>query len=247
MFSTHSRIKRIYHSPKDSIYTHRFFADLTSGYSFALGEKGENRNFFSFEPIGCLINELLKRQYRCYRSYEIEQIISGIAYALMAYGRAYLYIHPEYSIKQEDDGTKTQVLSSFEIGEIEGIIKKKTKESYLFCRIGFSSELEEIQITKNQLVLFNIKELGFPKSFFPRILRNLSHCDITAKSMDMITNHSDIYDFTYHSERKKLAELKALRRVGWSFGIEKLSNSYIMYKKIQQDELKVRFLDEVIN
>ena len=246
MFSDQSRIKRKYSSPKNSIYSHRFFNDLASGYSSFLGKKGENRDFFTFEPNGCKITKLLKGSHHYYSGYDIEQIISRIAYSLMAYGKAYFYFHPEYSTKKDDDGTMTKVLSSFEIGEIEGFIKKRTKEEYLFCRKGFNSEVKDIQMSKSQLVVFDIKELGFSKRFFPGILRKLSKCDITAKSTDMITNHSAVYDFVYHSERKKLAELRAIRKIGWSFGTEKLSDSYIMYKKIQEDELRIRFLEYVV-
>ena len=115
MFSDQSRLKRKYRSPKNSIYSHRFFNDLASGYSFFLGKKGENRDFLTFEPNGCKIKNLLKGRYHYYSSYDIEQIISRIAYRLMIYGKAYFYIHPEYSIKKADDGTTTQILSSFEI------------------------------------------------------------------------------------------------------------------------------------
>lgn len=246
MFSDQSRIKRKYPTFEYSIYSHRFLEDLASGYSFTFGKNGESRDFFSFEPNRCKIKNLLKKQYHYYSSYDIEQIISKIAYSLMAYGRAYFYIHPEYSIKEADDGTKAQVLSSFQIGEIEGIIKKKTKEEILFCRKGLNAEVNEIQMLKKQLVLFDIKELGYSKRFFPGILRRLSKCDITAKSMDMLTNHSDVYDFVHHFEKKKFKELKAIRKIGWSFGTEKLSDSYILYKKIQEDELKLHFLEYIV-
>ena len=91
MFSDQSRIKRKYPSFEDSIYYHRFFEDLASGYSFTFGKKGENRDFFSFEPNNCKIKNLLKGYCEYYSSYDIEQIISKIAYSLMAYGRAYLH------------------------------------------------------------------------------------------------------------------------------------------------------------
>lgn len=246
MFSDQSRIKRKYRSPKNSIYSHRFFNDLASGYSFFLGKKGENRDFFTLDPDGCKIKNLLKGRYHYYSSYDIEQIISRIAYSLMVYGKAYIYIHPEYSVKKADDGTTTQILSSFEIGEIMGFIKKKSKEEIVFCRKGFNSEVEDIQMSKKQLVILDIRELGFSKRYFPRVLKKLSKCDITAKSTDMITNHSDVYDFMYHSESKKLAELRAIRKIGWSFGTEKLSDSYIMYKKIQEDELRLHFLEYIV-
>lgn len=246
MFSVRSRINRKYRSPKDSIYAHRFFRDLSSGYSFTLGEKGENRDFFSFEPKDCRIVKLLK-SHRCFcSSYEMEQIINRIAYCLIAYGKAYLFIRPKYTIKQEDDKTETEVLSSFEIEEIEGIIKKKSKKDYLFSSRGFNGTVNDISMPKKQLIIFDIKDLGLSSKYFPSILKKLSRYDIAFNSTDMITNNADGYDFENHSNKNKLAELKASRHIGWSFGTEKLSDSYILFKKIQEDELKIRFLDYIV-
>ena len=164
----------------------------------------------------------------------------------MAYGRAYVYFQPEYSMKK-DDKTETQVLSSFKIVDIEGRIKKKSKIEYFFYRKGFNMEIKEIRMKKNQLVIFDIRELGFSKRYFTNISKKLSRCNIVTSSTDMITNHSDIYDYIFHSERIELAELKASRNTGWSLGTEKLSDSYFHYKKIQKDEIQIHFLEYIIN
>ena len=246
MFSIQSKIKRKYPSPEQSIYSHRFFSDLAFGYSITLGKKGDKWNFLSFEPNECRIKKLLTGQYHNYFSYDIEQIISRIAYKLMAYGKAYLFIHPEYSIKKAEDGTEIKMLSSVKIEEMEGYIKKKTKEEIVFYKKGLHDDVTGIQMQRNLLVIFDIKELGFSRKFFPGVLRKLSKCDVTSDNLDLILNHSDIYDFTYHSERNKIAELKALKGIGWSFGTEKLSDSYLLYKKIQAERLKIKFLKYIV-
>ena len=246
MFSVQRKIKQIYRTPKDSIYSHRFWGELASGYSHFFNNKGDTRDFFSFEPGGCKIEKLLKVQCCHCSSHNIEMIISKITYSLMAYGRAYIYFHPEYFVKKEDDGTKTQALSSFEIGEILGVIKKRTKEEIVFVKTNLNFETNEIHMLKKQLVIFDINELGFSKNHFTSLLKRLSKCDISLKSVDMMTNFPDMYDFEYHSERAKFEELKILRKIGWSFGNEGLSDSYILYKKIKLDELKLRFLEYIV-
>ena len=243
MSSENRKIKRKYRLPRNSIYSSRFFENLSSYYSLFSNEKRGSRDLFSFEPKECRINNLLKER----NSYDIEQIINSISYSLMAFGEAYLYISPKYTTKRDEEGIETQVLSSFKIGEIRGIIKRKTKEEYLFCSIGFNSDIREIKIAKPQLIIFGLNELGFSKRYFKNILKKFSKCDITANSMDMINNHSDIYDYVYHSERTRITELKAVRKIGWSSGTEKLSDSYSMYKKIQGDELKLRFIKYIVN
>ena len=50
----------------------------------------------------------------------------------------------------------------------------------------------------------------------------------------MITNNLDGYDFSVHSKKKKLQELRALKDIGWLFNTDGLSDSYILYKKYRK-------------
>lgn len=246
MFSTQNRINRIYHLPKENIYKDKFFEDLSSGYSFILGETNKNRNFLTFEPINCNLSKLIKGKHHYDLSYDIEQVISSVTYSLMAFGKAYVHIKPEYTTSIEHDNNETKILSSIEIREVKGFVKRQNKTHFIFCCRGYNRETSDIAIQRKQLIVFDIRDLGYHKRYFTNILRKLGKCDITLFSTSMITNNLDGYDFTVHSKKSKLQELRALKDIGWLFNTDGLSDSYILYKKIQEDQLRLRFLNYIL-
>lgn len=246
MFSVRNRINRIYHLPKENIYKYRFFNDLSSGYSFILGETSKSGNFLTIEPINCKLSKLIQGKHPYDLSYDIEQVIERVAYSLMAFGKAYVYIKSEYTTGIDCDNIETKVLSSIEIHEIKGFVKKKKKTHVIFCCRGYNEATSDIEIQRNQLIVFAIKDLGYSKKYFTNILKKLGKCDITLFSTSMITNNLDGYDFSVHSKKSKLQELRALKNIGWLFNTDGLSDSYILYKKIQEDQLKLRFLNYIL-
>lgn len=246
MFSAQNRINRIYHLPKDNIYKYRFFNDLSSGYSFILGETNKNRNFLTIEPINCKFSKLIQGKHPYDLSYDIEQVIDRVAYSLMAFGKAYVYIKSEYTTGVDCDNIEAKVLSSIEIHEIKGFVKKKKKKHVIFCCKRYNEATSDIEIQRNQLIVFDIKDLGYSKKYFTNILKKLGKCDITLFSTSMITNNLDGYDFSVHSKKSKLQELRVLKDVGWLFNTDGLSDSYILYKKIQEDQLRLRFLNYIL-
>lgn len=246
MFSAQNRINRIYHLPEENIYKYRFFKDLSSGYSSILGEPNKNRNFLTIEPINCKLSKLIQGKHPYDLSYDIEQVINRVTYSLMAFGKAYVYIEAEYTTGIDCDNIEAKVLSSIEIHEIRGFVKKKNKTYVIFCCRGYNDTTSDIEIQRNQLIVFNIKDLGYSKNYFTNILKKLGKCDIILSSTSMVTKNLDGYDFSVHYKKIKLQELRASRDIGWLFNKDGLSDSYILYKKIQEDQLRLRFLNYIL-
>ena len=48
-FITKKSINRIYRPIQKNLYSHKFFEDLSTGFSFILSEKNEKNDFFAFE------------------------------------------------------------------------------------------------------------------------------------------------------------------------------------------------------
>jgi len=246
MFSAQNRMNRIYRAPRDSIYKHRFFEDLCSGYSYVLGERSEKRDFFTFEPKECKISKLMTEKYYYNLSYNLEKVINHVTYSLMVFGKAYVYISPEYTLSLDSQNEESKVLTSVHIEEIKGFVKKHNKTKIKFCRKGFNGAISDMEIRSNQLIEFDIKDLGWRKRYFTNISKKLAKCDITSFSTLMLGENLNGYDFSVHSKKNKLRELRALKDLGWSFGMDGLSDSYILYKKIQQDKFRLHFLNYIL-
>ncbi len=248
IFSFLNRIKinRIYSLSEEYIYKYRFLRDLSSGYAYVLGGKNKKREFLTFEPFDCNIAKLFNERSQSDLSYDIEQVIDHVTYSLMAFGRAYVYIKPEYTLSIDYDNNETKVLSSIKVSEVKGFIKKQNKSQLIFCRKGYNGEISDVELQRNQIIIFDIKELGYKKKYFKNILKKLRKCDATLSATFMMTNNSDGYDFMVHSTKITLKKLRVLKDIGWLFDIDGLSDSYILYKKIQEDKLRFRFLNYIV-
>ena len=134
------RIDRMYRSPKNSIYSNRFLGDLSAGYSYSLGDKSDKYDFFGFQPKDCMASKLIKRE-KNYSRYDLEQMIDRIAYSLLAYGKAYLYIYMEYKADIKEDGSEAKTVYAIQIRDVEGIIRKRTADKIAFCVKGYKSSI----------------------------------------------------------------------------------------------------------
>ena len=242
LFNTQRKLRRIYGVPKDSVYYHKLYDDLSSGYSYIFGIEKGNKDFFSYEPQECDVAELLKEKYQFNFSYYIEKIFNKITYSLIAYGKAYIYIIPEYTIKKENDKSEKKILSSLEIKEIKGFVKNSKNDTIIFCSKGYGETEKEIKMLKKQLIVFDIKDIGYSKMYFSGVVKKLRKNDITSVSTKMVSENVEEYDFSVHLTKGKIKELKATKDMGVFFGTEGLSHSYILYKKIKECKLKMRFL-----
>lgn len=245
VFDAQDKMKRIYRQPQKSIYTHRFLEDLSSGYSFVLGERSEKRDFFAFDPEDCYAANLLRGKHYNDLSYEIERLIDAVTYSLLTFDRAYVILKPQYANDQDiNSGTKT--ISEIKLYEIKGFPDRCVNSNIKFI-YSINNNVKEMDIQRDQLIEFDIKELGFKNKYFRNILKKLEKCDITLADSSLISNDVSGYDYLVHSNECKLKELKALKGVGWIFGNQGLSDSYILYKKIQGDKLKLKLLDYILD
>lgn len=246
ILSDRKRLEKLYSMPKECIYNQRFFGDLSSGYATLLEETANQIGFFSFEPYDCRISKLVmgERQYDFCNN--LDKVITTITFCLIAYGKGYIHIIPEYLTQKEGDETNTRVLSKIRINEIKGFVKKKNHEKLLFCSKKYNGETEEIEMQRKQLIIFDIRDIGFRKRYFINILKKLSKYDIISASTRMINDDLDGYDFSIHSKKYKIQQIKVSKDIGWSFTNDGLSDSYILYKKILKDKLKLQFLEYIL-
>ena len=245
MINIFSKKNRIECSSRENAYKHGFRNDLCFGYSYILGGENGMRNFLTFEPTDCNISKLVNRgNYN--NSNDMEQLIGNITYRLMFLGKAYIYIKPDYTINIDNEHKEQKILSSLKLNEIKGGIKGKNKTHFKFCCREGNGNISDIQICRNQLIIFDIKDLGYSKNYFPSVLKKLGKCDIALSAVDMVSSNSDGYDFDVHSKKNKLKKLKVLKDIGWLCDASELSDSYILYKKIQEDKMRICFLNYIL-
>ena len=234
------RINSLYRTPQNSIYSHRFFQDLCTGFSVVLGENARENDFIYFEPAGCAIEKLLRQNTHYNLSYEIEEVLYNVIGSLLRYGKAYLYLQPEYA---ETDDHSQKIISAVEMREILGYPSKKKSDTTQFYCKSFDGDVRKTELLSDGLIVFSLKELGYQKNFFKKVVKHLGKLDTTG----LLTESIPGYDFSEHLKHNRFKVLRETKEIGWYFETDGLSNSYILYRKIQQDKLKLVILNYVIN
>ena len=235
------KMEKIYKRPIDNLYSHRFYSDLFSGYEFSLNDdKLRRRDFYKIISNDNGIIELFRNQMQYDFSYEFGQNVDRVLYSLAVYGKAYVFIKPEYTEKNEGNGNGDKKLSAIHIGEVKGIPKKNK-----FYMKAFSNDIYELNIKEGTLITFKLKEFGYKRNYFKKIVKRLGKYDVTSNSLELI-NNEPTYDFNVHIEKIRKKILKEVRDIGWSFGTDGLSDSYILYKQIKLKLFKMRMLHTVL-
>lgn len=249
LFIAKRSVSRVYRQTKDNSYSYRFYQDLSTCFSITLSENDKDREFYTFEPRGCMAESLLCARNHFDLNHRIEQTIDMTMQSLLMYGRAYIYLQPQY-VKQESNEDKKmptqQIISALDIGEVRGIVKQRVGNKYIFYSMGFHNDVIEKELLADGLIRLNIKELGYRKNFFPKLLKKLGKCDVLSSEL-LISENVKGYDYKIHTKKKRLDFLKKTKSMGWTFGNEDLSDSYILYRKILQDKFKIKALDFIID
>lgn len=234
------KIEKMYKPPINNIYSHRFYSDLFYGYEYSLSEdKVNSRGFYKITSSD---NEIVKlfRTGTCYDfSYELGQTIDRVLYSMAVYGKAYIFIKPKYIEKIDEKGNTNKIINALHIREVKGIPKKNV----FYCKT--SNEISEFNICEGTLITFDLKELGFKRKYFKKLVKRLGKYDTTTSSPKLL-NDEPTYDFNVHIDKNRKKFLKEVKDVGWSFGSDGLSDSYILYKEIQMKRFKMRMLQYVL-
>ena len=131
--------------------------------------------------------------------------------------------------------------------EILGYPSKKKSDTIQFYCKSFDGDVRKTELLSDVLIVFNLKEIGYQKNYFKKVVKHLGKLDSTASATGFLTESIPGYDFSEHLKHNRFKVLRETKEIGWSFGTDGLSDSYILYRKIQQDKLKLVILNYVIN
>ena len=235
------KIEKKYKRPIDNLYSYRFYTDMFSGYAYSLSEdKTGRRDFYKISSDDKEIVKLFRNSAHYDFSYEFGQTIDSVLYSMAVYGKAYIFIKPEYIEKTDEKEKIIKIISALHIGEVKGIPKKNT-----FYYSNFSKEISEFNLCEGSLITFDLKEVGYKRKYFVKLVKQLGKYDATSSSLELINNEPS-YDFNVHITKSRKQFLRKVRNIGWNFGNDGLSDSYILYKQIQMKLFKMKMLQYVL-
>lgn len=241
LFLAKRRINRLYRTSQNNIYSQRFFQDLGTGFSFALGDNTREKDFIYFEPAGCTMERVFRHKNQYSLSREIEQIFDKVVDSLLRYGKAYLYLQPKHAVTGEHSQKN---ISSVEMREIKGYPSKKKSDTIQFYCKSFGGDVHRTELIADGLIVFSLKDIGYKKNYFKKVIKYLGKFD---SATGLLTESIPGYDLSEHMMHNRFKVLRETKDIGWVFGTDGLSDSYVLYRKIQQDKLKLMILDYVMN
>lgn len=248
-FITKKSVDRLYRPLSNNPYSYRFFENFSTSFSFILGENDKTKDFFAFEPKGCIAETLLYANAHYNLNYKLEQTISRTMYSLLNYGQAYIYLQPQY-IQQKSDENKNipmkQIISALDIGEVKGVIKQRSGNKYIFYTSRFNGDIIKTELMADGLISLNLQELGYRKKHFLHLCKKIRKCDVTSAGL-LASENAEGYDYNIHLKKKRLEFLKKTKSIGWTFGNDGLSDSYILYRKILQDKFRIKALNFIMD
>ena len=223
------------------MYSQRFYADLFSGYAYSLRENTVDiKDFFKIVSNDKKIKKIFYNVNHRDFFYELQQTIDRALYSMAVYGKAYLYVKPEYVKIESEGGKVNKELCALTIKEVKGMLKKG-----IFYYKTYSNTVSKFDIGDGVLIILDLKELGYKRNYFSCLVRKIGKYDILSISYQLL-NKEPSYDFNVHVKRNQKRFLKNISNIGWRFGTDDLSDSYILYKEIKMKLFKIKILQYVL-
>ncbi|MCY7134437.1 hypothetical protein [Streptococcus gordonii] len=235
-------IEKLYKHPEDGLYLQKICRELFSGYEFSLNEGRHNgEDFYKITPNDSEIVKLFNHASTYCFSYDFGKIIDRVLYSMAIYGKAYIFIKPEYEEQIDKQGNKSKNISSLYINEVKGILKKNK----FFYRIG-RNEISEFDFSEGTLIIFNLREIGFKKNHFTKLAKQVEKYNTTSNSLELMSKEPT-YNFSVHKDKDTKLLLRKTRGLGLNFSLEDLSDSYILYNEIQKKIFQKKLLQYILD
>lgn len=235
------KIEKIYRRREHNIYSQRFYQDLFCGYAYSLrGNMLGKKDFFRIVSDNTNVEKIFSNSNHYNFFNELEETIDSALYSLAVYGKAYVYVKPEYTEIENENGKVNKELCSLSISEVKGVLKKES-----FYYKTYQNEISKFDIGEGTLIVLDLKELGYRRNYFTRLVKKIGKYDAVSVSYQLL-NKEPSYDFNAHVKKSQKRFLKNVSNIGWRSGNEDLSESYILYKEIKMRLFKMKNLQYVL-
>lgn len=199
----------------------------------------EDREQFSplFEINDKHLQDVLCFSDPSFLRYGLVQQLDEVAKELLLFGKTYVEV-----ITEEDKDSK---LVSISFKPIYTNKAKAIHDRVYFRAKKFDESRISFWVPKSNLIIFDLKELGFSRRYFVRLLRKIQKLELPFDMMG--TRDFNIDYFKSYSEKKML---KLNRRTYWTgrnYNNQFMSEGYLLYRSIKFKELQWRFLEYLIS
>lgn len=226
---------------KKGMYTRMLLEDFARSFSVELAPFEEHDIFYGVTPPEDLLKKLLLFNDYSFFRYSFDALLNTIMHYLIINGKIYLEI-----VKWTDSSGKLQGIELAPLCARRSIRFWKT----YFFSVKTPEGRSRFRLNKQAVMTFRLKDIGFKRRSFLRLVRKLSRIDLLGcTDMTLDQNLKGIYSFTEHKKQMDYLLLKYTRKVFWhgrNHSNQHLSESYLLYREAYYAMLKYKFLDYIL-
>ena len=232
---------------RESLYSNMFIQDFTLGFSYDLAPNDLHvemrKNFYRINPEDDALKRLILCKYNSFFDYEFDKLLSRIMYCLLVNGRTYLEI---VSLKDKEN-----TVHGIEFVCIPARPPRARSNTYDFTVKNYKEKVVHFSVDRNRLVIFDLKDLGYHRNFFRKMINHLSIFDATnAAELMLDSTMKDIFDFEKYQKSMDYKLLKDTHSIHWlgrDYSNQYLSESYHLYRQMQYKVLRYKFLQYILH
>lgn len=216
----------------NSLESSMFIDDFCAYFSFTFKNSNNDMKFYYINAPDKKLESLLENNYLYF---EFDKILFSNFYDLILYGKAYV----EKILCYDDEGKLVKI--AFKPLRYKKQIYFANKLYYRLQK--YNGEIEKGKVDGSNLIVFDIKDLGYSKYFFKRKIRKLSN--LKEPDINLIMDKNSGFDFTIYNDKNKYKLLKIMKGTYWNgrdSSNKYVSEPYFLYRLIKFYIIRSKFL-----
>lgn len=219
----------------NSLYAHMFFDDFCSDYSIALNTKFICNDFYKFEGDS--------KKFQNFFGYdfledELDKILSNLVENLLVFGKAYIERVYWYDDEKNLKKITYQCINCRYLKMRNHNLKYKVKDE--------NGNVCKGKINKKNILVFDLKELGFSKRFFIKKIKKLRKLEFPGADLSL----NNAFSLDKYKAKTEFYILKLMKRIYWNARNSEnqfFTEPYLVYRIMMHQNLQNKFLEYFIN
>lgn len=220
-----------------------FLEDFSRMYSSEFTPCGMNDSFYNVSPENDALKRLLLFSDYSNLNFNFDTLLNNITNNLILNGKAYIEV---VSIMNSDNA-----IQGIDLVPISAKYHHKSHDKCSFIARSYNNETVHFTIDQNRLVIFDLKDIGFHRNYFLKLINKFTNFDVKNASELMLNpKMKGIFDFIEYQKSEDYKLLKITKRTHWlgrDYTNQHLSESYLLYRAAQYKMLRYKFLEYILH
>lgn len=219
----------------NSLYAHMFFDDFCADYSIVLRPKLICNNFYEFDGDYKKFQNLFGYDFL---DYELDKILSNLVENLLVFGKAYIERVYWYDDEKNLKKITYQCINCRSLRMCNHNLVYKVKDE--------KGEVCKGKIKEKNILVFDLRELGFSKKFFIKKLKKFRKLEFPDAELSL----NKAFSLDKYKAKTEIYLLKLMKRIYWNGRNSEnqfFTEPYLVYRIMMHQKLQNDFLEYFIN